>query len=301
MTALESTRLRRLMERTSGTRDIVIALLDGPVARNHPDLAGARIQNLAGDHVGACARPTSGACAHGTFVAGILVGRRGSRAPSICPDCTMISRPIFQETIGNEQVLAASHEELARAVMECVDAGARVINLSVGTKPSTATHPRLRECLDYAARHSTLVVAAAGNHATLGSSAITRHPWVIPVVACDSHGRPIRASNLGDSIGRRGLRAPGEEVESLGVDGTPRTFAGTSVAAPFVTGAIALLWSEFPRASAAQIRRAVTHRLQRRVSVTPPLLDGNASLEYMGGMTMSGSLGDGTGIGWRAL
>jgi subtilisin family serine protease len=210
----------------------------------------------------------------------------------------MISRPIFEETVGDDQVPAASHEELARAIMECVDAGARVINLSVGTRPSTATHPRLLECLDYAARRDTLVVAAAGNHATLGSSAITRHPWVIPVVACDARGRPARASNLGASIGRRGLCAPGEDVESFGVDGAPRTFTGTSVAAPFVTGTIALLWSEFPRASAVQIRRALTDRHRRR-AVTPPLLDAVAAWEYMGGM-VSGSRRDGTGTGRRA-
>ena len=49
------------------------------------------------------------------------------------------------------------------------------------------------------------MVAAAGNQGTLGSSAITRHPWVIPVVACDLRGRPMNESNLGSSIGRRGL------------------------------------------------------------------------------------------------
>jgi len=42
-------------------------------------------------------------------------------------------------------------------------------------------------------------------------------------------------------------------VTSLGSEGRPLTLGGTSVATPFVTGAIALLWSEFPAASAAQI------------------------------------------------
>lgn len=286
MTALESTKLRGLMERTSGARDVAIALLDGPVATNHPDLAGARIEYVGGDSIGACAQLTSDACAHGTFVAGVLLARRGSRAPSICPNCTLISRPIFEETDGKGDVSAATHEELARAIIECVNAGARVLNLSVGTKLSTTAQPRLRECLDYAARQSALVVAAAGNHGTLGSSAITRHPWVIPVVACDSRGRPMRESNLGGSIGRRGLGAPGETVESLGAEGAPMVLGGTSVAAPFVTGAIALLWSEFPRASAAQIRRAVTHRQLRR-TITPPFLDASASWEYMIAMSPS--------------
>jgi hypothetical protein len=46
-----------------------------------------------------------------------------------------------------------------------------------------------------------LFVAAAGNQGALGSSVITRHPWLIPVVACDRSGRVMAVSNLGASIG----------------------------------------------------------------------------------------------------
>ena len=46
-------------------------------------------------------------------------------------------------------------------------------------------------------------------------------------------------------------------MTSLGSEGRPLTLGGTSVATPFVTGAIALLWSEFPAASAAQIKLAI--------------------------------------------
>jgi hypothetical protein len=61
-------------------------------------------------------------------------------------------------------------------------------------------------------------VAAAGNQGTLGSTAITRHLWVIPVVAYDLQGRPMDQSNLGSSIGRRGLGAPGDRITSLGAE-----------------------------------------------------------------------------------
>ena len=52
-------------------------------------------------------------------------------------------------------------------------------------------------------------------------------------------------SNLGASIGRGALGAPGESVTSLSVNG-PLTMGGTSAATPFVTGAVALTWSNFP-------------------------------------------------------
>ena len=81
-------------------------------------------------------------------------------------------------------------------------------------------------------------------------------------------------SNLGSSIGRRGLGAPGDGITSLGADGKPLTLGGTSAAAPFVTGTVALLWSEFPNASAADIKLAVTQPYSgRRNTVVPPLLD----------------------------
>src|SRR5262249_49485829 len=151
------------------------------------------------------------------------------------------------------------------------DSGARVINLSAGIAQSSSKGERnLEEALDYAARRGTLIVAAAGNQGTVGSSSITRHPWVLPVVACDLRGQPSSHSNLGRSIGRRGLSAPGEKVTSLGVEGNPLTMAGTSVAAPFVTGAIALLWSQFLHATALNLRLAITQPYSHRRSTIVP-------------------------------
>ena len=139
-----------------------------------------------------------------------------------------------------------------------------------------------KQALDYAANRGVMVVAAAGNQGTVGSSAITRHPWVIPVIGCDLQGRPTAESNLGSSIGRWGLAAPGQNITSLGTNGQPQTSGGTSAAAPFVTGAIALLWSEFPSASAARIKLAVTQAGGRpRRTIAPPLLDAWAAYEAM--------------------
>jgi len=143
-------------------------------------------------------------------------------------------------------------EDLAQAILDCVDAGARVLNVSAALALLSLKSERaLEEALDRAAKRGVIVIAAAGNQGTLGSTAITRHPWVIPVVAYDLRGKPMGHSNLGNSIGRRGLGAPGDGVTSLGAQGKPLTLSGTSAASPFVTGAIALLWSEFPTATAA--------------------------------------------------
>ena len=178
---------------------------------------------------------------------------------------------------------SATPKELAAAIIECIDAGARVINLSLAlAQPSTTGEQSLEDALDQAVRRGVIVVVAAGNQGTIGSSAITRHPWVIPVVACDLRGRPMNESNLGGSIGRRGLRAPGDGITSLGAEGQSLTLGGTSVAVPFVTGAAALLWSAFPSATAAHIKLAVTQAsAPRRASVVPPLLDAAAAYRLL--------------------
>jgi subtilisin family serine protease len=178
---------------------------------------------------------------------------------------------------------SATPEELAIAIIDCIDAGANVINLSASlVQPSAKGERRLEEALDYSAKRGTAVVAAAGNQGSVGSSAITRHPWVIPVVACDLRGRPIGYSNFGNSIGRRGLSAPGEGITSLAVNGQSPTFGGTSAAAPFVTGAIALLLSEFPAATAAAVKLAITAEPgSRRNTVVPPLLNAWAAYQAM--------------------
>jgi subtilisin family serine protease len=274
-------RFERLIARSGGSAGVSIGLLDGPVVTTHPDLAGARIRTVEDGSVASCTLPESGACAHGTFIAGILVARRGARAPAICPGCALLLRPIFRETHAGGRVPTATPDDVAQAIADCVGAGGRVLNLSAATvEPSTRVERRLHEALDYASARGTLVVAAAGNQATLGSSAITRHPWVIPVVACDRWGRPTGESNLGGSVGRRGLGAPGEAIESLAPGGGSRSGGGTSVAAAFVTGAVALLWSLFPAASAGEIKRAVSGAGRRR-GVTPPLLDAEAALAIL--------------------
>ncbi len=284
MLPLELVKLTALMERTSGNPEVKIGLIDGPVATQNPDLASENLREIPGSGSAMCTQADSSACLHGTFVAGILSARRKSSAPAICPGCSLLVRPIFAEvTTGGEQMPSATPDELAAAIIECIDAGARVINLSLAlAQPSTKGEQALEGALNLALRRGVLVVAAAGNQKTLGSSAITRHPWVIPVVACDLRGRPMKDSNLGSSIGRRGLSAPGDSITSLGAEGQSVTAGGTSVAAPFVTGAIALLWSEFPAASAGQIKLAMTQAgSQRRASVVPPLLDATAAWQVL--------------------
>jgi hypothetical protein len=284
MDFLELVKLTDLMELTGGKPEIIIGLIDGPVAVNHPNLASENVRQIPGRASDGCAQASSIACMHGTFIAGILSANRGSQAPAICPGCTLLVRPIFSDALqASEWTPSTTPQELASAIIECIDAEASIINLSLAPDQlSPNDDQELEDALDYAVQRGVIVIAAAGNQASLGSTAITRHPWVIPVVACDLEGRPTTISNLGRSIGRYGLTAPGDDITSLGTDGKPLTFGGTSAATPFVTGAVALLWSEFPLASAAEIKYAVTQVYQqKRTTVVPPLLNAWATYQAL--------------------
>lgn len=280
---LEVANLTPLMERTRGRPDVAVGLIDGPVFVDHPDLAEARIENLPGPIEGACVPATGAACMHGTFVAGVLVGARGKSAPAICSECTLVVRAIFSEqatAVGGFP--AATSDELAAALVDTVNAGAWVINLSASVARGSAAGARLiAQALDYAASRGVIIVAAAGNQGNVGGSAIVSHRWVIPVVACDLEGRPLRDSDLGHSIGRRGLSAPGADITSLSEAGGTRTLSGTSAAAAFVTGAVALIWSEDPRTPAANLRFALTQAYSPRRALVPPLLDAWSASNFL--------------------
>jgi subtilisin family serine protease len=272
------------MERSRGRPEVSVGVIDGPVFMQHPDLNHERLREVSGRHGRTCAGANGAACMHGTFVTGILAAKRSSAAPAICPDCTILIRPIFTDShVDAGSMPSATEEDLATAMLDCMDHGTQVINMSLAVvHRSSAGHRQLEDALDETVKRGVIVVVAAGNQGTLGSSILTRHAWVVPVVACDLRGQPTRESNLGRSIGQRGLSAPGEAITSLAADEGLLTLGGTSVAVPFVTGAIALLRSEFPSVSAADVRLAISGASGRqRSSVVPPLLNASAAYDAL--------------------
>src|SRR3982074_47813 len=95
MTALELVGLDALMARTTGSPEVIIGLIDGPVAVHHPDLESKHIRAVGGEKEAFCIEQSGAACRHGTFVAGMLLGQRTSAAAAICPGCRLLVRPIF--------------------------------------------------------------------------------------------------------------------------------------------------------------------------------------------------------------
>src|SRR5262249_19223932 len=111
--------LTPLMEVTSGRPEVAIGLIDSPVATSHPDLAAQAVRDIGPGRAAACSHGASAACAHGTYVAGILIARRGSRAPAICPDGVLLVRPIFLDAATGWGDPRAQPEDLAHALTDC--------------------------------------------------------------------------------------------------------------------------------------------------------------------------------------
>jgi subtilisin family serine protease len=265
------TGLRALMSVSSGSADVVIGLVDGPVAADHPALVDAKVQALSEGAI-CLLGPHTYACAHGTAVAGLLASSTDAPVNGICPDSPIVVSPIFS---GDNPQLTASPRLAADAITRCVRAGARIINVSAAFDDAFPIDAfDLSAALDDAARHGVIVVVAAGNHRRVSGSPLISHPWVVPVTSCDLTGSPLASAMVGRSIGRSGLLAPGLGAHTLTPDGGYGVFSGTSAAAPLVTGAIALAWAVAPGLSAAEIRNIALGTRKRR-TVVPPMLDAN--------------------------
>ena len=281
MSPIRQARLEPLMRRSRGSGSVAIGLVDGPVDTGHPGLAGASIRHLGPAGKGPQGGVAEPALRHGTFMAGCLVAGRETPAPGLAPECRLLVRPVFGVPEPGDRVPSCTAMDAAESVVQLVDAGASVINLSVGLwSRSTQIDSILEPAFDYAMRRGIQIVLATGNHACLGGCNVTRHPWVIPVVAADRNGQPWRRSNLSHSITRHGVMGPGVAVTSTVPGGGYAPMDGTSVAAAIVTGTIALLRSLAPGISGQELRAAVTlHPGSRRHQpFAPPLLDAEEAL-----------------------
>lgn len=194
---------------------------------------------------------------HGTHVAGII-GAQGNNSIGI-------AGVNWEAQVMGLKFLDANGEgntaDAAAAIDYAVNKGARVINASWG---GPAFSHALYSAVRRANERGVLVVAAAGNDGLNADSspdypAAFDLPNVISVAATDRADRLLDFSNYGaKSVD---LAAPGDDVHSTvpnAVDPSGyAAFSGTSMAAPFVSGAAALYLSKFPQASVDQVRAAL--------------------------------------------
>jgi subtilisin family serine protease len=127
---------------------------------------------------------------------------------------------------------------LAEGIVRAVDAGAKIINISMGSFGDSGI---MRDAVAYANERGVLMVAAVGNNGIERVTYPAAYDSVIAVGAVDATGMHMEFSNFGSAVD---LVAPGYGVNAAWSGDEAVRVSGTSFSAPIVTGAVAALMSE---------------------------------------------------------
>lgn len=229
---------------TTGSRSIIVAMIDTGVAANHPDLAGQLVAGY--NFVDNTTNPTDDN-GHGTYTAGLVAAAINNDlgGSGVAPSVRIMPVKILDANGGGDI------GNFALGIHWAVDHGARVINVSAGIEyASTSMH----DAVVYAHNHGVVVVASAGNT----PDGNPRYPGgfdeAIAVAATDRDDKIASFSSYGSYVD---IAAPGVEILSTGVTAGQAGYqwaSGTSSAAPLVAGAAALLLSARPGLSPDEVQ-----------------------------------------------
>lgn len=230
--------LSELQNRTQGSPEITIAVLDGPVDRTHPCFQGANLTTLP-TLVPDAARKDGSMSGHGTHVTSIIFGQPDSDIPGIAPQCRGLIIPVFAD-----DRCSATQLDLARGIEQAANAGAQIINLSGGQLSDFGeAEGWLENAVRLCQERNILLIAAAGNDGCECLHVPAALPAVLAVGAMDARGQPLDFSNWGSKYQTQGILAPGEQILGAKPGGGTERLNGTSFAAPIVSGVAALLLS----------------------------------------------------------
>jgi len=263
---------------TTGSRSVVVAIVDSGIDFNHPDLAAniwTNSREIAGngrdddgngyiddihgwDFVDNDNLPQDGFW-HGTHVAGIIgaVGNNGIGVSGVSQQVSIL--PLrFQNDSGLGYTGAAV--SALNYVTRLKLAGVPIVATNISWGGGTSTSLSLQTALQAQANAGITVVVASGNNAG-DNDALPRYPSsypfenIISVAGSDASDNLLGFSNYGATS--VDLAAPGAGILSTLPGNNYGAISGTSMAAPHVTGTVALLASVRPNASAGQIRSAI--------------------------------------------
>src|SRR3989475_3738003 len=175
---------------------------------------------------------------HGTGVAGVIAAiiDNGQDVAGTAQVKVMALRALGLNGQG-------SSLNTSQAIRWAAQHGAKVINLSLGTNETFGGPTDIQVAVDYAWSRGALVAAVAGTAGTRPPDYPAPLPNVVPVAAIDETGLKASFSNYGSGLD---LAAPGDRILTLDGNNQVHYLRGTSFAAPFVTGAAALLLSVDP-------------------------------------------------------
>jgi len=237
---------------TTGSRDVVVAVLDTGLRDDHPDIDRSAVlagRNFVSDQSASNYRDTVRDMSHGTMVAGIIGARtnNGTGVAGLNWSVSLMPVRVLSSSGGG------SVAGVGQGIRWAVDNGADVINMSLAwdSNPADPGERFVIEQIEYAISRGVTLVAGAGND----NGRITMpaaHPDVIAVGAVDRNKQRAWYSNYGPQLD---LVAPGGSQTSATyrdgvlstdvVDGTLYYSyqQGTSFASPHVAGVVALMYA----------------------------------------------------------
>lgn len=236
---------------SEGHPAIKIAVLDTGINLAHPELKEALTEGydfvdiingsdqFIGDYLGYDTDPED-EVGHGTHVAGIIAGKGINMPKGVVPKCKIMPlRVLGAMRSGDKKVGAGLVDNINTAIKWAVDNGADVINMSLGVKHEHGGLPH-EEVIKYALEKGVTIVAASGNDGKNDKYYPGALPGVVAVGAVGDNDEIAAFSNYGVHVS---LVAPGTNILSSFESATYAMCSGTSQAAPFVSGAVALLKS----------------------------------------------------------
>lgn len=276
---------------TTGDPSVKIAIIDTGVDVSHPDLA-ANIDRSSMKNFVEPGQPPDDDYGHGTHVAGI--------AAAVGDNAQGLAGVAYRSRIMPIRVLGVDGTgdtwDTIAAIEYATQRGAAVINMSLGSSDSSEVEAAaIKAAIDA----GTVVVAAAGNEAVDGNYVEypASYPGVISVAAVGPDDRRAAFSNYNSWVT---IAAPGVDIFSTiptrmtalaQAPAVPYGFlSGTSMAAPFVAGAAALVAAQYPSWTPAQIGERLK-RMARELTAPGDPIVGFDVYHGAGLLNVGGALG----------
>jgi len=238
----------KIWQSQPGRPEVIVAVVDSGIDASHPEFQGQLVEGFDFTEKVPVPGGAVDGYGHGTHVAGVIGARanNGIGIAGIAPGCKLMPVRIFNNWGHSEGGLSTA------AVIWAVDHGAKVINASWG---SPMLGEAAKAAYEYAIAKDVVFVAAVGNS---GKEDTEYYPGASPeaigVSAVNSDDRWASFSTFGEWVD---LAAPGANVLStypLKLGNGYKIMDGTSMAAPFVSAAAALVRSQYPSLTQAQVR-----------------------------------------------
>lgn len=188
---------------------------------------------------------------HGTHVAGIIAATRNNKLGINGIADNVLIMPIRAVPKGDER-----DKDVANAIRYAVDNGAQLINMSFG-KAFSPDKNVVDEAIKYAMEKGVIIIHAAGNDGRdIGitpsypvkyyDNSDSARLWIEVGASTSLSDVMLPTDFTNYSKNKVDVFAPGEDIFSTTPDNTYKSFDGTSMAAPVVSGIAALLLSYYP-------------------------------------------------------